>query len=408
MPAVLVLNAGSSSLKYQLVQVGTREVLAAGLVEAIGLDSAKITHKAAGDKVSREIECPDHKAAIAAVVGLFDTEGPRLADSDLVAVGHRVVHGGEKFSGAVLVTDELLETLDELTPLAPLHNPANLVMLRAALEMFPELPQVGVFDTAFHQTMPEHAYTYAVPAEWRERYGVRRYGFHGTSHAYVSREAAALLGKQPQDVNVIVLHLGNGASATAVRNGVSVDTSMGLTPLEGLVMGTRSGDIDPAVPMHVHRQSGMSFEDIDTMLYKKSGLQGLAGRSDSRDVEDACEAGDEAARLAQAVMAYRLKKYLGAYAAVLGTLDAVVFTGGIGENSALTRQMATDDLGILGIVVDPALNAVRSKQARDIATPESRVRVFVIPTDEEGEIARQTYEVAQAAGRVRTADAPAS
>ncbi len=400
MPSVLVLNAGSSSLKYQLVQVGTRDVLAVGLVEAIGLPSAKITHTGGGDKVAKAIHCPDHKAAIAAVVEMFDRVGPRLADAELVAVGHRVVHGGEKFSDAVLVTDELLDALDELTPLAPLHNPANLVGLRAALELFPDLPQVGVFDTAFHQTMPDYAYTYAVPHAWREQHGVRRYGFHGTSHLYVSQEAARMLGKDPSDVNVIVLHLGNGASVTAVKGGVSIDTSMGLTPLEGLVMGTRSGDIDPAIPMHMVRAAGLTMEEVDHALYKESGLKGLTGHSDSRDVEDLRASGDDRARLAQEVSTYRLKKYIGAYAAAMGSLDAIAFTGGIGENSVVVRRMATEGLGILGIEVDPELNAGRSKQAHDIATADSRVRVFVIPTDEEGEIARQTYAVAKEAGRV--------
>lgn len=402
MSSVLVLNAGSSSVKYQLIDVDSSEVLAKGLVEAIGLPSARITHQFGEDKVRVGIDCPDHNAALAQLMDHFRQHGPQLTEVGLVAVGHRVVHGGEKFSDAVLVTEELMETLDELTPLAPLHNPANLVGLRAAMEYFPHVPHVGVFDTAFHQTMPDYAYTYAVPHEWREKYGVRRYGFHGTSHLYVSREAAKLLGKDPSEVNVIVLHLGNGASVTAVQGGRSIDTSMGLTPLEGLVMGTRSGDIDPAIPMHIHRVAGLSQEEIDTVLNKQSGLQGLCDHSDSRDVEDLRHAGDDRARLAQDVSTYRLKKYIGAYTAALGHLDAIVFTGGIGENSIVTRRMATDGLSWLGIKVDPELNASRSRsrQARDIATEDSEVRVFVIPTDEEREIARQTFRVAKDAGRV--------
>lgn len=401
MSSVLVLNAGSSSIKYQLIEVRTGAVLAKGLVEAIGLPSARITHDNGTDKVRLGIDCPDHKAAIAKVMEMFAEHGPQLSEVELVAVGHRVVHGGERFSDAVLVDDAVLDTLDELTPLAPLHNPANLVGLRAAMSLFPDVPHVGVFDTAFHQTMPDYAYTYAVPHEWREQYGVRRYGFHGTSHMYVSREAAAMLGKDPADCAIIVCHLGNGASVTAVKGGRSIDTSMGLTPLEGLVMGTRSGDIDPAIPMHINRVAGLSQEEIDTVLNKQSGLQGLCDHSDSRDVEDLRHAGDDRARLALEVATYRVKKYIGSYTAAMGALDAVVFTGGIGENSIVTRRMATDNLQVLGIEVDPELNASRSRsrQPRDIASESSRVRVFVIPTDEEGEIARQTYAVAQAAGR---------
>ncbi|GMA19857.1 acetate kinase [Arsenicicoccus piscis] len=393
MPAILVLNTGSSSLKYQLIDTDTHESLAGGLVEAIGLRTAKIHHRGSSGEVEESFDCPDHRAALAKAMTMFDRTGPRLATADVVGVGHRVVHGGAEFQAPALVDDALMTTLEQLTPLAPLHNPANIEGLTVAREMFPSLPQVAVFDTAFHQTMPDYAYTYAVPKQWRTELRVRRYGFHGTSHAYVSRKAAEFLGTDPADTNVIVLHLGNGASASAVQGGRSIDTSMGLTPLEGLVMGTRSGDLDPAVPMHVNRVAGLSLADIDKALNKASGLLGLAGASDNREVVRRRAAGDDDARLALDVVTYRLRKYVGAYAVALGRVDAIVFTGGIGENSSEVRGPVVSGLGILGVELDEDANLVRSKEIRDIATPASKIRVLVIPTNEEAEIARQTYEL---------------
>ncbi|KRA29661.1 MULTISPECIES: acetate/propionate family kinase [unclassified Nocardioides] len=390
---VLVINSGSSSLKYQVVDAVDGDVLAAGLVERIGAAGGVVTHEVQGEKHVLDCVVPDHEAAMTAMAAAFSEHGPQLHEVGLIAVGHRVVQGGEEYGEPVVIDDDVVRVVNELVDLAPLHNPANLAGIRVARAEFPDLPHVAVFDTAFHRTMPARAYTYAIDAEVAREHRVRRYGFHGTSHAYVSREAARLLGRPAGETNVIVLHLGNGASATAVRGGESIDTSMGMTPLEGLVMGTRSGDVDPAIVFHLARTAGMDIDELDDLLNKRSGVLGLSGRQDMRDLVAAAESGDADAGLALDVYCYRLRKYVGAYTAALGRVDAVVFTAGVGENSAPVRARALADLEVLGIELDPAANAAVSRVARDIASPASRVRVLVVPTNEELEIARQAAEV---------------
>ena len=375
MNQVLVLNSGSSSIKYQLIDMAGRERLAVGIVERIGESSGTVADHAEGMRVV-----------------LKELEG-KLDGSALAAIGHRVVHGGDRFRGPALIDDEVCATIKELIPLAPLHNPANLTLIEAARSLFPDTPQVAVFDTAFHQTLPEAAHTYAIPQEWRDDLGVRRYGFHGTSHQYVSRRAAELLGRRPAEVNVIVLHLGNGASICAVRQGRSVDTSMGMTPLEGLIMGTRSGDLDPAVPAYIARRTGHGAEKIDETLNKASGLLALAGSNDMRDIEAAAVKDDPAARLALDAYCYRIRKYIGAYLAALGRVDAVVFTAGVGENSATVRAGAVAGLEHLGISVSPKRNVQESKEARYISPYWAQTAVLVVPTDEEIEIADQALGV---------------
>ncbi len=403
---VLVVNAGSSSLKYSLVDGDTGESAAGGLVERIGETGGRLTHHGPDGTTTREEKVATHEDALRAVLDLFGSEGPSLDSVELTAVGHRVVHGGATFADPVLVDEALLAKVEELVPLAPLHNPANLEGMKVARRLFPDLPQVAVFDTAFHQTLPECAYTYAVPLSWREQHRIRRYGFHGTSHAFVSRAAARLLGRDSDETNLVVLHLGNGASATAVEGGRSVDTSMGLTPLEGLVMGTRSGDVDPALHAHLHRQLGWSLEDIDRALNRDSGLRGLSGENDFRELERLVDEGHDSARLAFDVYCYRIKKYVGAYYAALGALDAVVFTAGVGEHSARLRAAALGDLERLGIAVDPDANdavgdpasAVTADSVRGwvISPADSPVAVLVVPTNEEWEIARQSLDVVRA------------
>ncbi|QMU72490.1 acetate/propionate family kinase [Streptacidiphilus sp. P02-A3a] len=373
---VLVLNSGSSSVKYQLIDMADGSRPAAGMVERIG-----------------EPPFPDHTTALNAVADELAAAGLGFDSPRLAAIGHRVVHGGTRFTAPTVITDEVLETIRGLVPLAPLHNPANITGIEITRKLRPDLPQVAVFDTAFHSTLPEYAARYAIDWETAERYSIRRYGFHGTSHQYVSRRTAELLRKSPESVNVIVLHLGNGASASAVAGGVCVDTSMGLTPLEGLVMGTRSGDLDPAIPAHLHRVGGLSVDEIDDLLNRRSGMLGLCGDNDMREVTRRVAAGDTRAALAFDVYTHRLRKYVGGYAAVLGRVDAVVFTAGVGENSAEVRAAATAGLEGFGIELDPALNAVRSAEPRIVSTADSRVAVAVVPTDEELEIARQTFAV---------------
>jgi acetate kinase len=391
---VLVVNAGSSSLKYSLVDAGTGDELAEGIVEQVGESSGAVTHRSGGEEHRDEREVPDHEHALRAALDAFEQHGPSLDAAGIQAVGHRVVHGGARFSAPALVDDELVDAVTALVPLAPLHNPANLEGLAVARKLFPDLPQVAVFDTAFHQTLPEHAYTYAVPRSWREEHQIRRYGFHGTSYAFVSRAAADLLGRPVDEVNLVVLHLGNGCSVTAVAGGRSVETSMGLTPLEGLVMGTRSGDVDPAVHAHLHRQLGWSLDEIDRALNKTSGLKGLAGENDFRRLERLRAGGDPAAQLAFDVYCHRIRKYVGAYYAVLRRVDAVVFTAGVGENSAEVRARSLADLGRLGIEVDDARNGVgRVTEPTVVSTDDSEVAVLVVPTNEEWEIARQTMAV---------------
>ena len=393
--AVLVLNVGSSSIKYQLLALddaGEGRRLATGLVERIGgQDPGKLSHRPAGAQALERTEVfASHAQALEAVLDAFRTAGPDLDEVKPTAIGHRVVHGGSKFTAATVLDDDVVSSLGELNPLAPLHNPPNLTGIAVARAAFPGVPQVAVFDTAFHQTLPPAAYTYAVPREWREKYSVRRYGFHGTSHAYVSRRAAKFLARPVEEANVIVLHLGNGASVCAVEGGRSVETSMGLTPLEGLVMGTRSGDLDPAVPAYLQRVAGLDADAVDRALNRSSGLLGLAGSNDLRDVNESAEAGDEDARLAHAVYCHRIRKYVGAYYAVLGRVDAVVFTAGVGENDARTRALSMQGLEGLGIEVDPVRNASAERGERSVSAPGTRVPVLVIPTDEEIEIARQT------------------
>ncbi|MEU2951319.1 acetate kinase [Streptomyces xanthochromogenes] len=393
---VLVLNSGSSSVKYQLLDMRDASRLAVGLVERIGEETSRLKHTPlATGGGAREQNGPiaDHAAALKAVAAELAADGLGLDSPELTAIGHRVVHGGLKFSAPTVITDEVLAEIERLVPVAPLHNPANITGILTARALRPDLPQVAVFDTAFHTTMPESAARYAIDVATADEHRIRRYGFHGTSHAYVSRETARLLGKAPEDVNVIVLHLGNGASASAVRGGRCVDTSMGLTPLEGLVMGTRSGDIDPAVTFHLKRVAGMSVDDIDVLLNKKSGLVGLCGDNDMREIRRRCDEGDEKAQLAFDIYIHRLKKYIGAYYAVLGKVDAIAFTAGVGENAAPVREAAIAGLEELGLAVDGELNAVRSDTARLISPEYARVAVAVVPTDEELEIARQTYEL---------------
>jgi acetate kinase len=392
---VLVINAGSSSLKYDLIDTSSGKSRANGIVEKIGEPASVARHSVGGVTYELNQACADHRAAFELVHAAFDDHGPDLARITLAALGHRVVHGGEHFSAPVVIDDDVEAAIERLIPLAPLHNPANLEGIRAARSRFPDTPQVAVFDTAFHQTLPPHAYTYAVPRAWREQHGVRRYGFHGTSHAYVSRRAAELVALPVAEANVIVLHLGNGASAAAVAGGRSVDTSMGLSPLEGLVMGTRSGDVDPSLPAHLAR-AGLSLEDYDHGLNRQSGLKGLAGTNDHREVSELAAAGDPDARLALDVVAHRLRKYIGAYAAVLGRVDAVAFTAGIGEHSAAARRSALDGLALFGIELDHAANEAATSGEHRISTATSPVAVLVIPTKEELEIARQSVALVEA------------
>ncbi|MFI6083367.1 acetate kinase [Streptomyces sp. NPDC051217] len=396
---VLVLNSGSSSVKYQLLDMRDGTRLAVGLVERIGESASRLVHTPSGEgaeKRERTERIADHEQALKAVAGELDQDGTGLDSPELAAIGHRVVHGGPEFSAPTLIDDAVLAEIERLVPLAPLHNPANITGIRTARTLRPDLPQVAVFDTAFHSTMPEHAARYAIDVETADAHRIRRYGFHGTSHAYVSRRTAGLLGRAPEELNLIVLHLGNGASASAVAGGRCVDTSMGLTPLEGLVMGTRSGDIDPAVVFHLERVAGMGTDEIDELLNKKSGLMGLCGDNDMREIRRRVDEGDERARLAFGIYIHRLKKYIGAYYAVLGRVDAVVFTAGVGENAAPVRAAAIAGLGELGLVVDAELNAVRSGEPRLVSPEHARVAVAVVPTDEEMEIARQTFALVDA------------
>jgi acetate kinase len=395
---VLVVNAGSSSLKYSLLHATTGAVLASGAVERIGESgNAVVSHRGTEGDVRGEQPVPTHEHALRAVVEAFRSHGPSLDSLELAAVGHRVVHGGRTFADPVLVDDEVVAKVTELVPLAPLHNPANLEGLAVARKLFPDVPQVAVFDTAFHQTLEPHAYTYAVPREWQEEHAIRRYGFHGTSNAFVTAEAARVLGRPVEDLNLVVLHLGNGASATAVRGGRSVDTSMGVTPLEGLVMGTRSGDVDPALHAHLHRQVGWSLEEIDRALNRDSGLKGLSGHNDFRELSSLREKGDEHAALAFDVYCHRLRKYVGAYYAVLGRVDAVVFTGGVGQYNAAVRAESLAGLERLGIAVSVARNEQPVDGPTVVSEDTSEVAVLVVPTNEEWEIARQSLDVVRRA-----------
>jgi acetate kinase len=385
---VFVVNCGSSSLKYSLVDVDAGESLGSGLAERVGRPGSRLVHRGPAGEETVERPLPDHAQAFAAVLETCARLGPRLDAA--IAVAHRVVHGGDRFAAPVLIDDGVLAAVRELSVLAPLHNPVNATGIEVARREFPDLPHVAVFDTAFHQTLPPHAYTYAVPREWARRHGVRRYGFHGTSHAFVSRAAAALLRRDPRETDVIVLHLGNGASASAVAGGISVDTSMGLTPLEGLVMGTRSGDLDPAISSHLQRVAGLDAEAVEAALNGESGLLALAGDGDVREVHRRVAAGDTDAVLALEVYCYRIRKYVGAYLAALGGADAIAFTAGVGEHDPVVRARSLAGLERLGIAVDPARNAERSSEPRTISPDGAQVAVLVIPTDEELEMASQT------------------
>ena len=392
MSAVLVVNSGSSSFKYQLIELDGETTLASGLVERIGEAAGSARHRnhVTGDETSNDSAAiADHGAGFEVMLAAFRAQGPSFDEYPPIAVGHRVVHGGEEFDRATVVTAEVEAAIDRLSALAPLHNPANLQGIRAAREAFPDVPHVAVFDTAFHQTLAPAAYTYAIDAELAKKHQVRRYGFHGTSHKYVSEKTAEFLGRPLAELKTIVLHLGNGASAAAIDGGRSIDTSMGMTPLEGLVMGTRSGDIDPAAVFHLHREAGLGFDELETLLNKGSGLLGLTGSGDMRDVQDSASRGDAVSEAALAVYRHRIRHYVGAYVAQLGGLDAVVFTAGVGENNALLRRRTLAGLEVLGIRVDDDRNELASRDARYISPEGAAVAVLVVPTDEELEIARQ-------------------
>lgn len=406
MSVILVVNSGSSSLKYQLIDTDAEVRLASGLVERIGADAGLASHTVFTPPTdgpaptlldatyTRELPIPDHTAGFEVMLAAFAEHGPSLQSRPPVAVGHRVVHGGSRFVEPTLITPAVAAAIDELAVLAPLHNPANLEGIVAARRAFPGVPHVAVFDTAFHQTLPAAAYTYAIDAALAEKHSIRRYGFHGTSHKFVSEAAATFLGRPLDDLRQIVFHLGNGASVTAIDGGRSVDTSMGFTPLEGLVMGTRSGDLDPAILFHLARREPMTIDDLDDLLNKRSGLWGLAGLSDQRDIKAAIEAGDERAMLAYDVYVHRLRAYAGAYLSQLGGADVISFTAGVGENAPRVRADALSTLGFAGIEIDHSRNEAPGRGIRRISTDASAVTVLVVPTDEELEIARQTLSVA--------------
>lgn len=392
---ILVINCGSSSLKFQLIDSESEQVIAKGLCERIGIAGSRLVYQKPGmDKLITEAPMPDHKLAIKMVIdALTDTEnGVVKSLSEIGAVGHRIVHGGEKFAASTLIDDEVIAAIEECSELAPLHNPANLIGIRACMELMSGTPMVAVFDTAFHQTMPEEAYLYGIPYSYYEKNKIRRYGFHGTSHSYVSKKAAEVLGEDISSLKLIVCHLGNGASVSAVKYGSSVDTSMGLTPLEGLVMGTRSGDLDPAIIEFIAHKDQKSMEEIMQILNKESGVLGVSGgfSSDFRDLEDAYLEGKTEAVRALKVFAYRVAKYVGSYTAAMNGVDAICFTAGLGENSPIIRQMVCEYLGYLGVTLDAEQNAKRGKDLI-VSTADSATKVLVIPTNEELAIARETY-----------------
>ena len=390
---VLVINCGSSSLKYQLINSDTEAVLAKGLCERIGIDGRLVYQKTGLDKEITEAAMPTHKQAIQLVLdALVNPSTGAIANlSEIEAVGHRVVHGGEKFATSTVLTDEVIAAIEDCNDLAPLHNPANLIGIRACQELMPNVPMVAVFDTAFHQTMPDVAYMYGLPYEYYEKYGVRRYGFHGTSHSFVSKRAAEIVGKNYEYLKIIVCHLGNGASICAVDGGKSVDTSMGLTPLEGLIMGTRSGDVDPSILEFIAEKEDLTLSQVMNVLNKKSGVEGLSGvSSDFRDIEAAAKEGNKRAALAQQTFAYRVIKYVGAYAAAMNGVDVICFTAGLGENDCKIREMVMKNLGYLGVQVNAEVNnSTRGKEAI-ISTADSKVTCIAIPTNEELAICRET------------------
>jgi acetate kinase len=386
---ILAINCGSSSVKYQLFDWTRKEIIAKGLVERVVVGGSFIIHEVPGrEKYRKESECANHTIALDLIIKtLTDPEHGVLEDiGQISAVGHRVVHGGENFTRSVMIDAEVIEAVKSVQHLAPLHNPPNIAGIEAVRAVLPDVPNVAIFDTAFHQTMPEYAFIYPLPYDWYTRYGVRRYGFHGTSHLYVSKRAAVLLDKKPKDCNLITMHIGNGVSHCAIKNGLSVDTSMGLTPLEGAVMGTRCGDIDPAIPMFMMQMENLTAKEIDSTLNKKSGILGITGKyTDRRDVIENADKGDKLCKLAMDIESYRLKKYIGAYLAVVGRLDAVVFTAGVGEMGWQLREKALEGLEYLGIKIDSTRNraAMSRKKESLITTDDSPIKVFVIPTDEE-------------------------
>ena len=389
---VFVVNCGSSSLKYQLINSDTEEVIAKGLCERIGIDG-RLTHKPTGkEQVVKEVAMPDHKSAVSYVLEeLTDSKAGVIKDlSEIDAVGHRIVHGGEKFAQSVVITDDVMKAIEECNDLAPLHNPANLIGISACKALMPEVPMVAVFDTAFHQTMPKKAYLYGLPYEYYEDYKIRKYGFHGTSHSFVSKRLLQIIGKENADSKVIICHLGNGSSITAVQNGKSVDTSMGFTPLDGLIMGTRSGSIDPAVVQYIAGKKDYTIDEVLNVLNKQSGVEGISGvSSDFRDLDAASMEGNERATVALDMFTYRAAQYIGSYVAAMNGVDAIAFTAGIGENNFKVRKAICDYLGYLGITIDEQANAVRGEEIR-LSTEDSKVAVYVIPTNEELAIARET------------------
>lgn len=394
---ILVLNCGSSSVKYKLIELSNdnQNILAEGGVEKIGLPDSFLKFKFNGEKITVNASMPDHNVAIRIILDTLTSAkyGCIKSYDEIDAVGHRVVHGGEKFNQSVLITDEVIAKVKECYDLAPLHNPVNIAGIDAISEILPEVPQVGVFDTAFHQTMPAYAYMYGLPYEMYEKYGIRRYGFHGTSHRYVSRRACDFLGLDYEQQRIITCHIGNGGSITAVKNGKSIDTSMGLTPVEGLIMGTRCGDVDPGALLYIQQKEHLDTDGMQALINKKSGVAGISGvSSDMRDIEAAIEAGNERAALALDMYEYRIAKYIGAYTAALGGVDVIVFTGGVGENQTPTRERLCKQLAYLGIDFDPEKNKIRGEEI-EITTKSSKVKVVVIPTDEEYMIARDTEAI---------------
>jgi len=392
---ILVINCGSSSLKYQLIDSKTEDVLAKGICERIGIDGTFTYQKAGCDKIVSQIDQPDHKKSVSLVLdAICDKENGVLTSlAEIGAVGHRVVHGGEKFNKAVVIDDTIMKWLESCNDLAPLHNPANIIGINACKELMPGVPQVGVFDTAFHQTMPKEAFIYGIPYEYYTKYGVRKYGFHGTSHSYVSKRTAEILGLDYNKAKIIVCHLGNGASICAVDGGKSVETSMGLTPLMGLIMGTRSGEIDPGAMEFIAKKEGLDLEGIMNLLNKRSGMLGLSGiSSDFRDIDDAIEDGNELAKIAKDAFMHRVVLYIGAYIAAMNGVDAIAFTAGVGENDPEMRKILMDNFGYLGITMDPERNKARRKE-EIISADDSKVKVLLVPTNEELMIARETEEL---------------
>lgn len=393
---ILVINAGSSSIKYQLIDMTDESVLAKGMCDRIGIAGGNFKHKVNGkDDYKLDIQMANHGEAIKIIVNtLTDPEHGVIKSMDEIkAVGHRVLHGGEKFSGSVLVTPDVISAIEDCCELGPLHNPHNLTGIRACEAIMPGVPQVAVFDTGFHQTMPDYAYLYALPYEYYEKYRIRRYGFHGTSHRYVSGRAAAMLGKDPEDTKIVTCHLGNGSSISAVDGGKCLDTTMGLTPLEGIIMGTRCGSIDPAIIPLLMEKEHLTPKEIDTIMNKKSGILGLSQKtSDNRDIEEAAKNGDVRAQLIENIICHQLVKYIGGFAAAMGGIDAIAFAGGIGENNPHYRARVAEKLAFLGVKIDNEKNSVRGKEI-DISTDDAKVRMFVIPTDEELTIARDTLEL---------------